>query len=1473
MAGIYVVILDVNVQSMLARTAAGFFSKKLDTEVKIKTFYIQPDLSVHAEEVQINDKKHLPMLYVGEMNGKISLTDIADELRVKSLIMDDVLVNIVTYEDEYTTNLAELFATNDEKPKEKHNPKIYLDKLDMSNGHVVVWDQNKDKPEKESMDYSHLDVDSIHLSMENMSFLGDTISGVISRLSATDKSGFKIDRLASSSPFIVSSRLLDFKNLNLTSHSTDLDLDLKFIYSDYKDYRKFVDSVMIIANIRPSQLTLSDLRYFSPKMSMMTDTLQIKGLISGCVNDFTANKFSFSFKDSTSFVGNVKMKGLPKFHKTHIVANVEKMKFTYQDISEFAIPTYDGKIPIPEMLSSLNEMVLSGDFYGFHNNFNTKFNLHTSQGNIFFNGALNNDLYIVPKPYYFCMIHANNLNVSKILNLKDELVVSMYADLMGEGMSKEDADLDISFNIEKLKTFGNEFENIVVDANMENQRIIASSDFVSDFIKTDFVALLDISKTEPSIDLNIDVKDADFNKLGLIGKDKTMVLSTNIDANLRGMGIDNIFGTVVLDNTTLYDSRGSYFMDSMNIVLKENYFDSKDLIVDCDFFDLNVNGIFNFAKLNNTAKNYVRTYFNVANLTKSKSILEDKTQDFYVHLTMKDTETLSRLLCPQLSVGYNTVLTATFTSNNYRLNSTLESDKVTFGDMIFDNVYIRNKTEKDKTIASVNVKEFVFKEATETNDVRLGLDNVNFIVDAHNDSLLVKLLWDDNIIEDKNKGELKAVLLPYDKDYNRLYLTSSDIRINDTLWNMSPDCYIDFVKNNISFNGFKLYSNTQSVSLNGVFPKTNADTLSVDFDKLDISNFDLLTSGYGVDVDGYIDGSLRVSGIKKKLTVLSNLDVKGLGINGHVVGNAFMDANWNAPDSSMFIDTEVIKENGEDKLISFIGKYYTSRKDNNLDFELDMNDIDISLVNSFTKKILERVEGKLDSDINISGSLKKPVLRGYAMLNDGAFNINYLNTYYKVNPSGLVYDNLDTYIKLSENKIEVHDIVLVDTLNNLAVADGIITHDYLKDFKFDVSATLDNFLSMNIPSERNTSFYGNAIASGDLKIDGPLDDIVMDIDALSMPGTVIDIVLNSATSVNDDFIVFVQPTNKQDTVVTIIPEKQKDKKFTLNLDADVTQSAKVNIHLSSNIGNIEAEGSGKIRLGVAPEQLSLYGDYVIDNGNFVFNFQNLIRREFVLKQGGTLSWTGKADDADINVTGSYRTKASISTLGLEIDSTSLVNNINVDCIVHLKDKLTSPTLTFGLSLPDATDDVANTVFSIIDTTNQAVMTQQIISLLVFGTFSYSNANLYDISASNYYNILTNTLSSWLSQISDELDIKLRYTPENNMTAEEYEMSMSTQMFNDRLTIEGNFGVYTGEMPAGFNNIVGDFDLTWKVNNNISLYIYNHSNLSSNYYTYSYEMYSPYTQALGVTYSKSFDNIKDILPGNKKKRNNKRNKVK
>ena len=81
---------------------------------------------------------------------------------------------------------------------------------------------------------------------------------------------------------------------------------------------------------------------------------------------------------------------------------------------------------------------------------------------------------------------------------------------------------------------------------------------------------------------------------------------------------------------------------------------------------------------------------------------------------------------------------------------------IIFNDMVFNDLYVKNKTISEKATISVNLKELILKEMSGDDKLVLGVDNVELNFDAHNDSLLVDLSWDDN-----SKIQIKKVTIDY----------------------------------------------------------------------------------------------------------------------------------------------------------------------------------------------------------------------------------------------------------------------------------------------------------------------------------------------------------------------------------------------------------------------------------------------------------------------------------------------------------------------------------------------------------------------------------------------------------------------------------------------------------------------------------------------------------------------------------------
>jgi hypothetical protein len=179
------------------------------------------------------------------------------------------------------------------------------------------------------------------------------------------------------------------------------------------------------------------------------------------------------------------------------------------------------------------------------------------------------------------------------------------------------------------------------------------------------------------------------------------------------------------------------------------------------------------------------------------------------------------------------------------------------------------------------------------------------------------------------------------------------------------------------------------------------------------------------------------------------------------------------------------------------------------------------------------------------------------------------------------------------------------------------------------------------------------------------------------------------------------------------------------------------------------------------------------------------------------------------------------------------------------------------------------IFANLDTTNVSVVNEQMISLLVLGTFNYSNAGNVNL-ASSGYNILANQLSSMLSKMSDKFDIGVNYKVGDEVSQQEFEVALSTQLFNNRLSIAGNFGMTYDQAQKNASNIVGDVDISYKLTKDGRwlLKAFNHSNMNSWYYYNNYDKISPYTQGVGVAYRKEFNNIHELFTRQRKKKTEK-----
>jgi hypothetical protein len=383
-----------------------------------------------------------------------------------------------------------------------------------------------------------------------------------------------------------------------------------------------------------------------------------------------------------------------------------------------------------------------------------------------------------------------------------------------------------------------------------------------------------------------------------------------------------------------------------------------------------------------------------------------------------------------------------------------------------------------------------------------------------------------------------------------------------------------------------------------------------------------------------------------------------------------------------------------------------------------------------------------------------------------------------------------------------------------------------------------------------------------------------DIDAKSDKNTRICIPLSQNSEISKyGFVKLIQDQPSQ--IISI--EEKRDFKVDLsgmqmNFNFDVTPDAEVQIIFDSKMGDIiKGRGNGKMKMTINTlGTFDLVGDYIIDKGDYLFTAKNVINKKFSIEPGGTLRWSGDPFNAQIDMAATYRTKASLMQL---FGDTTYQGKQVVDCQIFLTGPLLTPTVKFGLELPNVDESVRERVRSKISTEEERA--QQILALLVLNQFYPPSGNIGpDYSQGGGVNaseLLSNQLSNWLSQISNDFNVDVNYRPGSQMSSNELEVALSTQLLNDRLSVNGSIDMKSNATVANADKIVGDVDVDYKLNNkgNIRLRAFTRSNDNI---TLDYAS-NAYTQGVGVFLLEEFNSLKELLDrywafitGSKKKKN-------
>jgi hypothetical protein len=638
-----------------------------------------------------------------------------------------------------------------------------------------------------------------------------------------------------------------------------------------------------------------------------------------------------------------------------------------------------------------------------------------------------------------------------------------------------------------------------------------------------------------------------------------------------------------------------------------------------------------------------------------------------------------------------------------------------------------------------------------------------------------------------------------------------------------------------------------------------SDTLHVKFNGIDISPLSKVNEKpknpsevqVPFNPKGIISGNILLSNVLKNPVVQSNVTIKGFSILGSDYGDITSKSAWNAENKVVDITAQNNLKGARN--LDIKGIYNPESRKINLNINTSRLPIDglNPLLSFFASGITGTVSGK----VNLAGELKSLVMKGSLMAENASMKINYLQTRYKINDS----------VWFDRSGIKFKNLKITDEKGNSGILSGVIHHTSFRDYTADLNLNMEKspILALNTQAKDNQLFYGTAYGTGVVSIKSTPSTLSFDISAKVGKGTRFFIPLNTGLTVTEHpFVSFIN----SDTLKTKDIKKSEQtqvqpvaSKLELNIDLEVTPEAEVQLLIDPKSGDvITGKGEGKLNISLNKKgEFKTYGDYIISQGDYLFTLKNIFNKRFEVENGGKISFNGEMSKAEIDLKASYKNlKTSLYPI---LQDERYNQRISVEPQLNLSGNLFSPVVSFEIYLPNADEETKTYLQNAIATPDE--LSKQFLYLLVMNSF-YSDPNFRSSSgagasgtsamASTTTEMLSNQLSNWVSQIIKDFNVNFVYRPSNKeVNSQEVQVALSTQLLNDKISINGNFDVRGANSVYG-EPISGDFDIEYKITDKIRFKVFNRYNDP-----YTGRQF-PYTQGLGVFFKEDFNKFSDLL---------------
>ena len=564
--------------------------------------------------------------------------------------------------------------------------------------------------------------------------------------------------------------------------------------------------------------------------------------------------------------------------------------------------------------------------------------------------------------------------------------------------------------------------------------------------------------------------------------------------------------------------------------------------------------------------------------------------------------------------------------------------------------------------------------------------------------------------------------------------------------------------------------------------------------------------------------------------IIADISVSNLIVRGVPVGDLTVTTTNPAP--NRFELSAALSGAGND--LNVEGYIMSSSNEGTIDITADIASLSMKTAEAFSAGQIRETAGTISGNAFVRGPLGEPEVTGNLHFSEVFLRPAVLNNRLQI---------ADETVELRSDGLFFDSFTITDPNNQSAIINGSVKMQAFSDLVMDLQLNADDFLLMNTTVRDNETVFGRMVIDSDIDIRGPLDLPVVRGRLKLREGSHATFVVPESrltTNRGEDVVQFEAPQEVHAILergTTAIASSSGLTGIDLSTIFEIDRNATLRLLMDpTSTDSLVVQGEAALSLAMDRSgKISLTGVYSIVDGSYLVSLESVIKRQFDIVQGSSITWNGDPLDATLSLDARYTVRAAPYDLvaaqvaGLsDADKGAYRQQLPFRVILKLRGDLLQPEISFGIELPpEERGALGGALNQKLVQLNQdaSALNKQVFALLLLGRFmqenplqaeSGSTAAVVRSTVGNFLSAQLNRLGAGVlpgTELNVDIQSYEEYETEQPQGRTEVEVGIRQQLFNERLSVEVGGSVDVEGERAQDNRaseIAGDVTVEYKL---------------------------------------------------------------